>query len=298
MSTHHRPSPTIGNVLDVLDKMASGRPPAEFLDVPETVAAEITTIDTETLDQTEHAERIADYARSVLLGLEDFTEGGQRSNLNGETTVGLDDRVVQFDLSAVADGSNEGLIMHIVLDWLFQRAKSSTENMVVMIDEAHYMLGHDQALEMLNLFARHSRHYGSGLTLISQTVDEFMGDPRAKEIYDQCDIRVLMRHQDIGDDAVEALGLTERERDFVLQAQAGNSADHSEGLLYVSDAGKMRMRVLSNDFEHHVVDGDCNVWAFLYDTDTVEWSQIPDGEREAVRRILDLDRSGEPMAAR
>lgn len=288
ISTHHRHSPQIGDVIDVLSQMSNGDPPGEFLDVPESVRSEITTINTETsVEEREQAERIADYAHSVLLGLEDFKQGGQRSNLNGETNVRLEDRIVQFDLSSVADGSNEGLIMHIVLDWLFQRAKANTENMVVMIDEAHYMLGHEQALDMLNLFARHSRHYGSGLTLISQTVDEFMENSKAKEIYDQCDIRALMRHQDIGDKAIGALDLTPRERDFVLQAQAGNSAEYSESLLYVTDEGKMRMRVISNDFEHHVIDGDMNVWALLYDTDMIDWDDIPADQRESVQHILD-----------
>lgn len=294
VSTHDNESPTVQSVLDVLEQMADGRPPGEFLEVPDGAEAEITTINTETtVDEQERAQeqadRVADYAHSVLLGLEDFQRGGQRANLNGRTNVRLQDRVVQFDLSSVADGSNEGLIMHIVLDWLFQRAKSNTGKMIVMIDEAHYMLGHDQALEMLNLFARHSRHYGSGLTLISQTVDEFMTDPKAKEIYDQCDIRALMRHQDIGDEAIEALDLTSREREFVLQAQAGNSADYSESLIYATDAGKMRVRVMSNDFEHHVIDGNMNVWAFLYDNDMIEWDTIPEKERTAVKRILDVD---------
>jgi len=294
VSTHDRQSPTVDNVLAVLQKMADGKPSGAFLDVPEDVEAEITTINSETsVEQQERAEekaeRISDYAHSVLLGLEDFQRGGQRENLNGRTNVKLQDRVVQFDLSSVADGSNEGLVMHIVLDWLFQRAKANTGKMIVMIDEAHYMLGHDQALEMLNLFARHSRHYGSGLTLISQTVDEFMTDPKAKEIYDQCDIRALMRHQDIGDEAIEALDLTSRERDFVLQAQAGNSADYSESLIYATGAGKMRVRVMSNDFEHHVVDGDQNVWAFLYDNEMIDWETIPEDERSAVKRILGVN---------
>ncbi|WP_181685392.1 VirB4 family type IV secretion system protein [Halorhabdus salina] len=293
ISTHHQHSPQIGDVIAVLGQMSNGDPPGEFLDVPESVRSEITTINTETsVEEREQAERIADYAHSVLLGLEDFKQGGQRSNLNGETNVRLEDRIVQFDLSSVADGSNEGLIMHIVLDWLFQRAKANTENMVVMIDEAHYMLGHEQALDMLNLFARHSRHYGSGLTLISQTVDEFMTNSKAKEIYDQCDIRALMRHQDIGDKAIEALDLTPRERDFVLQAQAGNSAAYSESLLYVTDEGKMRMRVISNDFEHHVIDGDMNVWALLYDNEMVDWTDIPDDERQSVKQILGSPESG------
>ncbi|EMA14479.1 DUF87 domain-containing protein [Haloarcula hispanica] len=292
VSTHNQQSPVIQDVLDVLARMANGSPPSEFLNVPETVQSEITTINTETsIEDREQAERLADYAQSVLLGLEEFKKGGQRANLNGDTNVHLQDRVVQFDLSSVADGSNEGLIMHIVLDWLFQRAKANTGKMVVMIDEAHYMLGHEQALDMLNLFSRHSRHYGSGLTLISQTVDEFMTDPKAKEIYDQCDIRALMRHQDIGEEAIDALDLTPRERDFVLQAQAGNSADYSESLLSVSDAGKMRMRVMSNDFEHHVIDGDMNVWAFLYDNDLIDWGDIPDHEEQAVEQILNMNAS-------
>lgn len=292
VSTHHNQSPIIQDVIDVLDAMASGEPPSEFLSVPPEVESEITTIDSETsVEEREQAERLADYAHSVQLGLEEFKRGGQRANLNGQTNVALQDRVVQFDLSSVADGSNEGLIMHIVLDWLFQRAKANTGQMVVMIDEAHYMLGHDQALEMLNLFARHSRHYGSGLTLISQTVDEFMNDPKAKEIYDQCDIRALMRHQDIGDEAVDALDLTPRERDFVLQAQAGNSAEYSESLLYVTGAGKMRMRVISNEFEHNVIDGDMNVWAYLYDTDMIEFDDIPDDQQAAVKRILNVNPS-------
>lgn len=301
VDTHDRESPTIQTVLDILESMAEGEPPNQFLDVPAAVEAHITTINTETeVGEAEQdrarrqANRIADYAHSILLGLEDFRHGGQHANLNGETNVELQDRVVQFDLSSVADGSNEGIIMQIVLDWLFQRAKSNTGKMIVMIDEAHYMLGHEQALDMLNLFARHSRHYGSGLTLISQTVDEFMNHPKAKEIYDQCDIRALMRHQDIGEDAIDALDLTERERDFVLQAQAGNSAAYSESLLYVTSVGKMRMRVLSNDFEHHVIDGDLNVWAFLYDNEMVPWKRIPDHEQGRVREVLDM---GPPESA-
>ncbi|QPV65038.1 DUF87 domain-containing protein [Halosimplex litoreum] len=275
--THGNESPTLDDVLDVLRNLADGLSPEEFIDPPpesESVLASLSA----SRDQRRSAEsqkRIAEYAQSVLLGLEDFQQGGQRANLNGETNVRLNERVVQFDLSNVADGRNEGLLMHIVLDWLFQRAKNNDGNMIVVIDEAHYMLGHDQSLDMLNLFVRHSRHYGSGLTLISQTVDEFMHSEKAKEIYDQCDIRALMRHQDLSEEACEALGFTERERNFVLQAQAGNSASYSESLLYVTGIGKLRMRVLSNDFEHHVVDGDLDAWRFLVDNEIVDPDDVP-----------------------
>lgn len=283
--THGNESPTIQDVLDVLHHYANGKRPSEFLDVAPEHEPYISSI--ERTEEGDASSDLADHAHSVLLGLEDFQEGGQNSNLNGETTVRLDqrNRVFQFDLSQAVQGSTP-LMMHVVLDWLFQRARTSDRNTLVAIDEAHYMLGQEEALDMLELFARHSRHYNSGMTLISQTVDEFMQNDQARAIYDQCDIRALMRHENIGDEALEALDLTERERRFVLQAQAGNSADFSQSLLYVTDVGKLRVQVRSSGYEHHVVEEDLNPWAYLYRENLVEWEQIPEGERAEVRQQL------------
>jgi hypothetical protein len=156
-----------------------------------------------------------------------------------------------------------------------------------VIDEAHYMLRSDAAKSMLNLFARHSRHYDSGLTLISQTVDEFMADQAAKEIYDQCDIRALMRHKDIGREAMQALDLTERERKFVMDAQQGNSADFSECLLHVTDIGKIRLRVFAYDFERHIIDTDLSAYGFSVDRELLSLDEIPDEQdRQRAKQAL------------
>lgn len=166
------------------------------------------------------------------------------------------------------------------------------------MDEAHYMLRQEQALKMLNLFARHSRHYHTGLTLISQTVDEFMNSELAKEMYDQCDVRILMRHEDLGKEATNALDLTQRDRRFVLQAQAGNNASYSECLLYATNGGKMRLNIKSNDFEHHVVEEDNDAWAYAYANDMIIDEQISDSRREEVESILRKTKQEVPTANR
>jgi len=288
--THSRENPTIQNVIDILTEMANGRDPQTFLDVDEEMMKYVGIVDTEGVEESEavkkNKERESGYAHQVLLGLEEFTPGGQRNNLNGKTNINLDARVVQFNLENVVDANSAGLIMHIMLDYLFQRTKSSRGRSLITIDEAHYMFGSEAATEVLNTFVRHSRHYQSGVTLISQTVDEFM-EGKAKEIYDQCDIRILMRHEDIGAEAMDALGLEAPERDFVLGAQAGNTADHSECLLITTDNGKRRMRVYSNTFEHHVVDaGANNIWTVLYQQGTVGWETIPNSKKGLVKREI------------
>lgn len=292
--THSRESPIIQDVINILKEMANGRSPQEFLNVDEDMMKYVGIVDEGDIESQaarKNQEREAGYAHQVLLGLEEFTKGGQRENLNGHTNIEMDARVVQFNLENVVDANNAGLIMHIMLDYLFQRTKSSMGRSLVTIDEAHYMLGEEGATEVLNTFVRHSRHYTSGVTLISQTVDEFM-EGEAKEIYDQCDIRVLMRHEDLGPEAMDALGLEEPERNFVLSAQAGNTSDHSECLLITTDNGKRRLRVYSNPFEHHVVDaGADNVWTYLYKQGTVSWNTIPDDKKGIVKREVDSEQA-------
>lgn len=289
--THSRESPIIDDVIRILNEMSRGKTPENYLEVDDELQSYIknygtTDIEKQTRTERKTEDREAGYAHQVLLGLEDFQQGGARDNLNGHSNVNLTSRIVQFDLSNVVDANNAGLFMHIVLDFLFQRAKESENRSLVTIDEAHYMLGEEQPLKLLNVFTRHSRHYKTGVTLISQTVDEFM-EGEAKEIYDQCDIRVLMKHKDIGKDAIEALGMTEPQRDFVLKAQAGNTADFAEGLLQTTGEGARRLRIYSNDFEHRVIDGDSDSpWAWLYKNEIIPWEMIPENKVTEVQREL------------
>lgn len=300
--THDNESPIMQDVLMILKEMSQGRSPRDFMDVPPDLEGYVSSIEMETADDAgeqespnefiqRNREKEATYAQNVWLGLEDFQEGGQNGYLNGQTNVDIDARVVQFDISAAVDKGSAPLLMHVVLDWLFQRTKGTSARNQVVIDEAHYMLGQNNALDMLELFARHSRHYNSGLTLISQTVTEFLSNEQTRAIYGQCDIRALMRHEDLGEEECEALGMTEQERQFVLQAKAGNTSDHSESLMHIGEIGKVRIQILSNSFEHSVIDDEFDPWAFMYESDMLEWWDIPeDKQREAWPYLDDKSR--------
>lgn len=288
--THSREAPIVQDIIEILDKWSDGKPPQEFLDVDTEMMQYVSFVDSEEQGNSKATkrknEREAQLAHDILLGLEEFKPGGQRSNLNGRTNIDMDARVVQFDLQNVVDANNAGLIMHVMIDYLFQRAKSTSSRSLITIDEAHYMFDNEGATNALNTFIRHSRHYKSGVTLISQTVDEFM-DGQVKEIYDQCDIKLLMRHEDISDKAMESLGLAPPERTFVLGAQAGKTASHSECLLLTSNNESRRLRVYSNTLEHHIADPETvNVWTMLYKRGIVDWETIPSKKQSTVRSEL------------
>jgi hypothetical protein len=293
INTHHRENPTIQDVLDILHHMSEKRHPSDYLDVPDSIRGRLSQfdLDVDTRENSQKVERFAKYAQDVLLGLEDFRRGGQHDQLNGKTNVELDAQVVQFDLSGIAEENND-LYMHIVLDWLFQRAKSSTTNNLVTIDEAHYMLRNSQSLRLLNLFTRHSRHFNSGVTLISQTVDEFVNNDLAKEIYDQCDVRALMHHEDMSDESIESLGLSESDRQFVLQAQSGNSAGYSESLVYVSGVGKMQVTVRTYELYHKIIEEGPNPYVDAVKNGLLAIEDVPQQHQPEVHAAIEREREG------
>lgn len=291
-TTHDNESPVMQDVLDILKQMAMGRNPRDFLEVPEELENFISAIEMSTdtsgaaVSEQEsqfiqrNREKEAAYAQAVRLGLEDFQEGGKNSYLNGQTTVDINARVVQFDVSAAVDGGNDPLLMHVVLDWLFQRMKASDRPNMVVVDEAHYMLRQQGALDTLELVARHSRHYNAGLTLISQTVDEFLRNDQTKTIYAQCDLRALMRHEELSIDACETLGLSMDERNAILTAKPGKGGEYSESLLYVSGVGNVRLKIFSSPYEDAILSNERNPWAFLYEGGYLPWSAIPSASQE------------------
>jgi hypothetical protein len=263
IETHDRPDPTMQDVLDVLTAIADGRPPTEFIDVGEDlddrsdVEAAVATIeDRLRADDRRHAE-------DLLLGLEDFQENGINANLNGQTNVRLDDRIVCFDMSMFADTQSAPLLMHVMLEWIYQRAQSSARRTEVTFEEVHYLLNREGARDLLNLFIRHSRHFNTGLTLISQTVDEFVTDPTVREIYDQCDIRAIFYLEHVSDEARAYFDLSPREVDYIEQAARGQDSSYSECLLSVTGYGRRRLEVRTGEYEHLVLDDSEDPWDYL-----------------------------------
>jgi len=290
VETHGNESPIIQDVIDILEHIEQMQDPKEFLDVPAGMEEYISEIQSDTVAKASRSgrsnDRVADWAQNVRLALEDFQPGGQRANLNGQSNVSLDSQVVQFDLTSIPKDDND-IYMHIMLDWLFQRAKANSGRKLVTIDEAHELLDKKMIRQSMNTFVRNSRHYTVGLNLISQTVDEYLKYDSTKEMYDQFDCRALMRHEDLGDAAVESLGLTPAEQQYVLRAQPGRNAEYSQCLLYVSEIGKMQLQIYSSPFEDLIINREKSAYAYLYDRGLISQDEIPKHQRKRVKQALD-----------
>ena len=237
--THGEPSPTVRDVIAVLEAL---------LDDPDSFGY---ATDGE-------AESVRDDAQSLLKDLRpSFRDGGDLANLARPTQFELDSRVIYLDLHQEegAQGRTEtSLMMQVLFNAVYERAKGTDKKVVFAIDEAHYLMNDVTSLEFLETAVRHSRHYDLSLQFITQTGGEFALTPEARTITNLCSITIIHRVKEEAEKLAEWFGLSEREVNWVRTAKAGNHEDgYSEALLGIDEEGWFPLRVRSSPFEAQVI---------------------------------------------
>jgi conjugal transfer ATP-binding protein TraC len=199
--------------------------------------------------ESSHADRL------VLL-LEPYLTGSY-SFLNHRTTVDLSSRMVTFDLNALMTESRAVLVpvMFVVLDFIRGRCAQNMEPKILAVDEAWYLMGRPQSAQTLSDLSRHSRHSKTGLTLISQSAEDFLNDPLGRTILANSCITTLFRHKNVSPTMREHFGLTPSEVNLVKFARTGKDSGYSTAL-FITATTRTPMRVEAAEFEHWLITSD------------------------------------------
>jgi hypothetical protein len=308
--TFHRESPILEDVIEGLNVLAEGGVieedlyenaevyfPAETDDVMTAKEdGEHTAFDKFPDDHAVETIRAPPDEHQVIAGqlvpkLESFRGNNVNSNLNGHTNLELDSDIVVFDMSSFADTGQTPLFLHVMLNWAYEQAKQSDRRTDVTFEEAHYLLRHDGARDLLNLFIRHARHFDSGLTLISQTIDEFLKTEERMEIYDNCDIKQMFYMENVSERVKEYYSLSEDEARFLRRAAQGENTNYSECLLSTSDHGRRRLEVSPSPFTRHICDSDADPWLWLAQNDRLRPADVDELVNEDPDTVLSVDQA-------
>ncbi|WP_435349182.1 VirB4 family type IV secretion system protein [Haloarchaeobius sp. HRN-SO-5] len=240
-STHGRDSPTITDLVEILESMLADPAAYGYPTVGE-------------------QERIRTDAESLLTDLRpSFRPDGDFANLAQQSEFDLDAPVVYLDLhqeEGVRGNAETSLMMQVLFNAVYERAKGTAKRVVFVVDEAHYLLHDATSLGFLETAVRHSRHYDLSLQFITQTGGEFALTPEARTIASLCSMTLIHRVDEEAEKLAEWFGLSEREVNWVRTAKAGNDEDgYSEALLGVDEEGWFPLRVRASPYERTVLDG-------------------------------------------
>ncbi|WP_254810732.1 VirB4 family type IV secretion system protein [Natronosalvus amylolyticus] len=240
IATHHNESPTMRDVLDILEKMVET--PTEYV-----------------VRTDEEATKIGEDATWLIDQLRPFAEDGRYENLGRETEFDIrDEKVIYLDLAQQEGslGGSTSLIMQLLISLVYERAKETDKEVVFVIDEARYIMQDAASLEYLEIVFRHHRHHNLSIRLVTQTVDEFFQHPESEAIIDQCAIKQFHHLDGMDREWANEFGLNSAQMRFVQEAVPGNDrTGYSEALVGVD--GEWRgIEVRAMEDETAVIDFD------------------------------------------
>lgn len=234
IDTHGNPSPTVQDVVNVIEEM---------VEEPQSFTG---------LDSQIHSQHIEKYASRLAMSLQQFKPGGQYDNLGGRSDIDFDDNdMFYIDLSQQEGSGTFGIIMHLLLGEVYEYSKQTDNKVMLAIDEAHYLMNDAKSLSYLTHVVRHSRHHNMSINFVTQTIEEFFEHEEAEKIAQNTSLKLFQKIESgIPDHIADVLDLTPQERYHIKNARPGNSErGFSEALIGVEDKGYYPLQVLPSELE-------------------------------------------------
>lgn len=243
VSTHDNQSPTLLDVFDILKEMQEDYSP--YTDV--------------TLE--EQLKKRQSSAANLVGKFEVFKEGRRYHNLAQQSEVNLfQNDLLYLDISSDDGEGGVGTMTQVIIQQVYELAKSSDRPVVFIMDEAHVLLGDEETKRNLNTITRHSRHYDLRLHFITQEIDDFVEDDIAQGIINNCSTVIFHKIRNVSSSIKNYFNLTEEQVNFIEEAKSGGQgseyeAAYSEALVQLDEYDAMvPINVLASDFETEIIE--------------------------------------------
>lgn len=165
-------------------------------------------------------------AESLVKRLEKYTKGTFAGFLNQPTNISLENQLVVFSIRDMEEELRP-IAMFLILRYIWNGIRRKLKKRIVIVDEAWWLMRHDDGASFLYGLAKRARKYWLGLTTITQDVNDFMKSPYGQPIITNSSLQMLLKQSPATMDVVQkTFNLTEEEKYLLLEAEVG------EGLFF------------------------------------------------------------------
>ena len=166
--------------------------------------------------------------------------------LNSQTNVNADNQIVVFN---IRDLENElrPVAMFMVLQFIWNEMRSKLAKRLVVVDEAWIMMQNEDAASFLFGIAKRCRKYYTGLTTITQDINDFISSRYGKPVITNSSIQILLRQSPASIDILtETFYLTEQEKMILQESNVG------EGI-FMAGAKHAAIKIIASYSEDQVI---------------------------------------------
>ena len=188
-------------------------------------------------------------AEDLAVRLEKYTEGVFAGFLNNTTNIQVDNKLVVFNIRDMEEELRP-IAMYIVLQFIWNEMRTNLKKRIVLVDEAWVMMKYDDAASFLFGIAKRCRKYYTGLTTITQDVNDFLASRYGKPIVTNSSIQLLLKQSPAAIDVItETFYLTDQEKFLLLESNVG------EGIFFAGTK-HVAIKVIASYSEDQIITTD------------------------------------------
>lgn len=188
-------------------------------------------------------------ARDLALKLEKYTTGRFAGFFNQQSNVDIDKNFVVFNIRDMEEDLRP-VAMYIILNYIWKRIRRQLKKRLLFIDEAWWLMQHEESASFLFAMAKRARKYYLGLTTITQDINDFMRSRYGEPIITNSSLQLLFKQSPATIDVTQqTFNLTNEEKHVLLQSSVG------EGIFF---AGLKRaaIQVVASYSEDQIITSD------------------------------------------
>lgn len=185
-------------------------------------------------------------AAKMAASLEKYIKGSLRGIFNQYSNVNLKNPFTVFSIKELEDELRT-IAMFMILDFIWTKIKKDLKKRLLIVDEAWYLMKHEDSAAFLYGLAKRARKYYLALTTITQDVEDFLNTNYGKAIVNNSSIQILMRQSPAAIDLIgKVFYLSQGEKNLLLSAEVGHG-------LFFAGNNHVAIRVVASPEEHQLV---------------------------------------------
>ncbi len=162
-----------------------------------------------------------DGAGDIAQRLEKYTKGTYAGIFNKPTNIDMQSGLMVFSIRDLED-SLRPIAMYIILNYIWNRVRSSLKKRLMIVDEAWTMMQHEDSAKFLFGLVKRARKYYLGITTITQDVEDFMKSSYGKPIVTNSSMQLLLKQSSASINMLQKVfNLTDGEKYMLLNSGIG-----------------------------------------------------------------------------
>ena len=198
------------------------------------------------LEDLESVFRNMEGGRGIADRLYKYVKGSYAGFLNNPTNVDIKNRFIVFSIRDLEDELRP-IAMYIILNFIWNLIKADFKKRIMIIDEAWWMMKHEDGASFLFGLVKRARKYFLGVTTITQDVEDFMRSPYGRPIITNSSLQILLKQAPAMIEIVaKSFNLTDGEKNMLLEVEVGQG-------LFFAGLNRVAIQVVASYLEDKII---------------------------------------------